>query len=358
VNLRRWTEEEVTFPFGSNQLHGILTLPAREGHHPAIVLIYGSADAGTGVRSGVSSSYLIEHARTMAGEGFAALTYDPPGVGRSTGEPGFDSLDGRMEEAVAALHYLQTQPDIRSDRVGLWGVSQGGWVIAMAAAAYPQDVAFIISVSGSGVSVAAQQVHSVEAQSRAAGMSEEDIAKATLFARLLIYWQVPRPLHQTANEAAAQALGDGPWADFARLVYEPGQITPAEGLKQGIDILRSVQDEPWARFLYLKELYIPQLESVPPEQVEALKAMAGQSLLNDPQEYFTKVRCPVLAVFGEDDLLQPSAKSASLYEQYLTAAGNDDFEIVVIPDVGHHIYLVNADYSVALTRWLEELYSN
>ena len=356
ANLRTWTEEPVSFLFGSDTLRGLLTLPGREGPHPAIVLVSGSVNTDTGVRSGASSSYFTDHARTIARRGFAVLRYDPPGVGQSTGQAGFESLDQRREEAIAALHYLQARPDIRSDRVGLWGNSQGGWVIAMAAAAYPQDVAFFVSLSGSGVSVAEQQVYSIEAQSRAAGMSDQDIAKATLFGRLLIDWQLTEPVQRQANEAAVLALGDGAWADFARLVYEPGEISPAQGLQRGLDIFKSVQDEPWARFLYLKELYIPQLESVPPEQVAALRAMTGQSLLNDPQQYFTRVRCPVLAVFGEDDLLQPTAKSAALYAQYLTAAGNEDFEIVVIPGAGHNIYLANAGYSVALFDWLERMY--
>lgn len=354
---RPWIEEEVTFTFGPNELHGILTLPTGEGPYPAIALIYGSADPYTAARSGVSSRYFIDHARKMVLNGFAVLRYDPPGVGRSTGERGFESLDGRTEEALAALRYLQSRPDIRSDQVGLWGVSQGAWVIAMAAAARPQDVAFIVSLSGSGVSVAEQQVYSIEAQSRAAGMAEEDITRAVLFGRLLIDWQLTDPVYREGNEAEAQTLGEGPWTSFTALVYEPGEITPAEGLQEGIEILESIQDEPWAEFLYLRELYIPQLERIPPEQVAAVRAMAEQSLLNDPKDYLTRVRCPVLAVFGGTDLLQPTEKSAALYEQYLTDAGNEDFKIVVIPGVGHSIYLSTPGYWEALSDWLDHLYS-
>jgi pimeloyl-ACP methyl ester carboxylesterase len=129
-----WIEEGVNFRFGANLLYGILTLPTGGGPYPAIVLVSGSAETWTRVRSGASSQYFIDHARKMALRGFAVLRYDPPGVGRSTGESGFESLDLRAEEAAAALQYLRSRPDIRPDRVGLWGGSQGGWVIAMAAA--------------------------------------------------------------------------------------------------------------------------------------------------------------------------------------------------------------------------------
>jgi pimeloyl-ACP methyl ester carboxylesterase len=141
------------------------------------------------------------------------------------------------------------------------------------------------------------------------------------------------------------------------LVYEPGQITPSESLAQGIEILKSVQDEPWAKFLYLRELYLPQLESIPAEQVEALRAMTGQTLLEDPADYWTRVRCPVLAIFGEDDLLQPTAKSAALYEEWLAQAGNGRFEILVIPGVGHSIGLSTPGYWDGLSGWLDGLYA-
>ena len=350
-----WIEEEVTFPYGPNELYGILTVPAGEGPYPAIVLVSGAADTSTRLRDGVSARLHTDHARKMALRGFAVLRYDPPGVGRSEGEAGVESLDMRAEEALAALHYLQSRSDMQPDRVGLWGVSQGGWVIAMAAAAFPQDVAFIISVSGSGVSVAEQQVYSIEAQSRAAGMSEEEIVKGVLLGRLLIDWQLVDPLYRSVNEEAAQGLGDGPWNRFMALVYEPGAGTLAEGLERGIEVLQSVQDEPWAEFVYLKELYIPLLQSIPPEQVEAAKALAGQSLLEDPKQSLPGVRCPVLAIFGEDDLLQPTAKSAALYEEYLTAGGNEQFKIVVIPGVGHSLGGFVPAYWDALNDWLDHL---
>jgi pimeloyl-ACP methyl ester carboxylesterase len=79
--------------------------------------------------------------------------------------------------------------------------------------------------------------------------------------------------------------------------------------------------------------------------------------LNDPKDSLTKVHCPVLAFFGEDDLLQPSDTSANLYEQYLTDAGNDDFLILVIPDVGHGISPSTPAYRVALSDWYEQLFS-
>ena len=60
----------------------------------------------------------------------------------------------------------------------------------------------------------------------------------------------------------------------------------------------------------------------------------------------------MLAFFGENDLNVDSEKSPGLFEQYLTEAGNDDFTIVVIPDVGHDIGLRTPGYWDTLSDWL------
>jgi pimeloyl-ACP methyl ester carboxylesterase len=301
-----------------------------------------------------------DQAQNMVKNGFAVLRYDPPGVGLSTGDSRFETLNDRVQESMAALHYLQTHPDIQPDRVGLWGISPGGWVIGMAAADNPQDVAFLISVSGSGVSVAEQQVWGVETQSRAAGLSESDVSKAALFARLLIDWQLSKPIYQAANQATAAQLGDGPWQDFMKLVYEPGGITPSESLQAGVEILVAVQDEPWTKALYLESVYLPALSRMTPELwADWISNSDGlsDSLLTDPKNFLPKVTSPVLAFFGEDDQLVPAQKSAELYEQYLSQAGNENFKIVVFPNADHGLYGATSDYWKIMSEWLGGLFS-
>lgn len=344
------TEVPVSFPSGANTLSGILSLPEGGGRHAAVVLLSGSD------RGGATTPEYVEHARTLAQSGFAVLRYDPPGVGGSTGSLRFETLDDRAREAVAAVDYLRTRPEIRPDDVGVWGISQGGWVTQMAAAA-SENVAFMVSVSGSGVPSAEQQVYSVEAQSRAAGFPKLDIAKAGLFARLLVDWQLTRPLYRQQNLAQVRRLGPGPWSRFATLVYAPGSLTPAQSLKRGIAILKSIRTDYWARYLYLDTAILPALRSIPPGQEAAAKAAAQTSLLAQPKKYLTAVRCPVLAIWGEDDTLVPARKSASLYRKYLKAAGNDDVTIVVFANVGHDIGGYSPAYWKTLTRWLQHRFT-
>jgi pimeloyl-ACP methyl ester carboxylesterase len=112
---------------------------------------------------------------------------------------------------------------------------------------------------------------------------------------------------------------------------------PAQGLQRDIAILRSISTEPWAYYLYLDTVILPALQAVPPGQSGSSEAAALTPLLVQPKKYLTAVRCPVLAIWGEDDTLVPARKSASLYRQYLKAAGNHDVTIVVFRNADHDI---------------------
>ncbi len=127
------------------------------------------------------------------------LRYDSPGVGRSPGSIVGETFEYRTREAISAVKNLQSRNDVMSNMVGLWGISQGGWICQMAAAFY-NEVAFFIPVSGPGVTVAEQEVYRAEMQSRDAGFSEEEVEKAALMRRLLVDVFLTEPMYKTVNE--------------------------------------------------------------------------------------------------------------------------------------------------------------
>ena len=348
-----WTEEDLMFVVGPNQLYGILTMPASTGPHPAVVMPFNSTGPEGELPTGVSSPYQTELAHALAEIGYAAFRYDPPGIGKSTGEVTIQSMQARADETIAALHLVQDRPMIQANQVGLWGISQEAWVISIAAADHPDDVAFIIPVSGAGISVAEQQVWGVETQSRAAGLEPEDVERATLIMRLMIDWQLTNPIYQDVNQQAVDRLGNGPWNDLFALAYQPEAISPSDGLTAVIEILTSIKDEPWAAALHIDNVYLPALLSIPPDQIETAQIAAERSLLLDPGDHLTRVTSPVLAFFGEDDIVQPTDRSAELFADYLDTAGNDDVTIVILPDVGHEIVLSTPGYWDQMVQWLD-----
>jgi acetyl esterase/lipase len=115
--------EDVRIPVGEEVLGGTIMSPVEAGRHPAVVLVHG---AGPGRRSD-----LIELAERFARAGIVALAYDK----RSVGYSAVTSRDFALlaEDALTAVRLLRQRKDVDPERVGLWGISEGGWVVPMAA---------------------------------------------------------------------------------------------------------------------------------------------------------------------------------------------------------------------------------
>ena len=122
---------EATFASDSTTLHGWY-LPTRNG--AAIVAVHGS---------GGDRRDLLPEARLFAAAGYGVLLYDSPGHGESGGTPRW----GAPERAAirAAVGYLLQQTDVRAERLGAYGYSLGGYVLAGAAAEDPRIRAVAIA---------------------------------------------------------------------------------------------------------------------------------------------------------------------------------------------------------------------
>lgn len=343
--------EEIKFTVNGKELNGVLVRPSVEGRCSAIILLHG-AD-----RSDKNDPYYIEHAEQLVRSGFAVLRYDGPGWGGgASGSSGFETLDYRVEEALTAVNYLQSRHDIDSSAVGLWGISQGGWVCQMAAASY-DGVAFIISVSGPGVTPAEQEVYRVEAESRSVGFDEDEIAKAVLMRRLMVDIVLTAPMYRDFNLSDSRRLGVGPWNEMMELTYSTNPVDLAAEHRKVSEVLNSIKDERWARFLHLDQV-LPMLNSFPPQAWEMVKGQMRAFMEVDLADFLTKVHCPVLAIFGENDTSIPVEKSVALYKRYLGEAGNEAFTSKVFPNASHTIRIGEryADgYFDLMVDWLVNL---
>jgi pimeloyl-ACP methyl ester carboxylesterase len=86
----------------------------------------------------------------------------------------------------------------------------------------------------------------------------------------------------------------------------------------------------------------------------------------DPLPALRKVRCPVLAIFGELDTLTPVIATTANYREGLGKAGNKDYTIKVFPKADHALLVwpkpddhfhwpVLADgYMDTITNWIRK----
>ena len=90
--------EEVSFTFDGDTIVGTLALPRSAGPHGLVVFIHGDGPANADRESGYLPLW-----KSFARAGYASLSWDSPGVGRSGGDWLDFSMSDRADLAVAAI---------------------------------------------------------------------------------------------------------------------------------------------------------------------------------------------------------------------------------------------------------------
>jgi pimeloyl-ACP methyl ester carboxylesterase len=272
--------EEVRFRCGDNLLAGLFVRPAGPGPHPALALVYGSDGADR--TSGGTGPQLWGH---FARHGFAVLAWDKPGVGKSTGDYHAQTFRDRADEALAAVRFLRGRAEVLRDRVGLWGHSQGGAVVPLAAS-LSDEVAFLIDVGGGQVVAWRQDALRVEAQLRADGFPDADVKAAVVF----------------ASRRMELIRGKGPFEEL-------GHSHAA------------VEKLPWFEYV---------------GRCDRGRFYGARRLVEyDPGPAWEKVRCPVLALYADKDTSLPAEYSLPVLRRGLAKAGNRDVTVRVFAGADH-----------------------
>jgi uncharacterized protein len=158
-------------------LAGTLHLPLAPGPYPAVVFHFGSTEWTRAPFDGTGIPLWVAH-------GIAVLSYDKRGVGESQGtccpwkDPDYFPL--LANDLVTAARMIRTLADIDAARVGLFGFSQGGWVVPTAAAAATGEIAFTIIGSGPAVPLSEELLYSGltgDDQCTPTGLSEDEIER-------------------------------------------------------------------------------------------------------------------------------------------------------------------------------------
>ena len=272
--------DEVRFSSGDIQLTGMVISPKMRGKHPAIVLVHGSGAE--------NREYMLPWARFLIRRGIAVLGYDKRGVGGSTGDWNTASFDDLAGDVVAAVEYLKTRSDIDRSQIGLLGISQAGWIMPLAAVR-SNDIAFLISISGAGVSPAETTIDQARNEMTMTGMPRENIE--AIIALLKLQYEFARTgrgwdAYAAAREKLAARMGKPP------------------------DTIPGSPDHPYWGFI--KRLYF-----------------------YDPASTLRQLHVPTLAMWGELDNNIVAEKNKTVWDAALKAAGNEDYTLRILPAANH-----------------------
>lgn len=123
---------------------GLLFSPQGNGPFPAAVIIHGS---GTSRRENGWYLTLTKH---LQDSGIVVLLPDKRGSEKSQGDWRTSSFEELATDTIAAIEYLRQQQIVRVSRIGVVGMSQGGW-IGPIVADRDDELAFLVSLVGAAV---------------------------------------------------------------------------------------------------------------------------------------------------------------------------------------------------------------
>jgi pimeloyl-ACP methyl ester carboxylesterase len=262
------------------------------GGPTALVALHG---AGEGTRESPSLQHLHE---LLPPHGIGVVTFDRRGEGESTGDATRGRFELQVDDALAVLRAVD------AERVGLWGISQGGWIGPLAAAA-SDEVAFLVLLASTGVTPAEQMMYAVERQLRLGGHGDDAVKRALDLRRRFEHW-----VHT---------------------------IAPAPDEQLAADLLAAL-DEPWVGLLWLPPTLLDE---------EGLRLWI-EEMDYDPRPSFAHVRVPTLLFYGAEDSWSPVEASVEAWR----AARGSDVAIVVVPGAEHDLTLPDGSFAPEYERHL------
>ena len=274
-----------------NQLRGFIDMPATSGAHPVVLILHGSGSTDVFHGSAAYNGQYEILRKTFRDAGFATAVWDKAGNGCSTGGyPHGNPIRERARETLAALRALKQRSDIDAGRMGLWGISQGGWIGPMVAV-QTDDVDFLILVSAPARDAVSQLEYQALTELRARGIPDAEVEVAAAHLR----------------RAFAIMRAGGAVEEYVAAVVPLQKYPTLRDL--GITVGTPEDYRKWqdtADFHYRPDTALRELDQ------------------------------PVLAIFGDQDALVNWRESARIFRETFKDGGNRDLTIKVFKNADHN----------------------
>jgi 2,6-dihydroxypseudooxynicotine hydrolase len=128
--------ERVAIPYEGKHLYGNLRKPRGVAKPPVVVMCMGLDS---------TKEEMDDYEKRFLKRGLATLAFDGPGQGEA--EYDFAICPEYEKPAMAVVDFIETRKDLDSGRVGIWGVSFGGYY-APRAAAFDKRIKACVALSG------------------------------------------------------------------------------------------------------------------------------------------------------------------------------------------------------------------
>lgn len=298
-----YNEEDVTFENkeAGITLAGTFTYPKDGSSFPAVVLVTGSGPQNRDEAVLGHKPFLV-WSDYFTRNGIAVLRFDDRGVGKSTGNFGAATTKDLAGDAVAAVNYLKTRKEVNAKKIGMAGHSEGG-VIAPIAANRTKDIAFIVLAGGTAVPGDEALLLQLELISRLGGVSEERIKK-DIEINKSTFEIIKNTQDSTETAKKINKLNDDCYAGLS-----DAEKSLPENSKGSFELRKRNSMSMWRWMKYF--------------------------LSYDPRTELSKLKIPVLAVFGEKDVQVIPSQHKGEMEKALRKSKSKNYKVVVLPGLNH-----------------------
>jgi dienelactone hydrolase len=133
-----------------------------------IAIIQGSGNSDR------TNAWSATFAKFIAAQGYFVLLPDKRGTGKSTGDWRRTSFIELAKDAELSAMHLKNKMQLK--KIGIMGLSQGGF-IAPVAASQNQAINFVINIVGAAVTLEEQLIHEVTNTCKNEGLTPEEISE-------------------------------------------------------------------------------------------------------------------------------------------------------------------------------------
>ncbi|MEL6864232.1 MAG: CocE/NonD family hydrolase [Bacteroidota bacterium] len=296
--------EPFEFQFEEKTLRGLIEKPQNKTPK-AIVLII----PGYGRTNFVEGKWSYKLRENLVDAGLTVILWDKMGCGKSDGTFNAQQpVENSAQEAIAAIQEIKKRQVPGHEKIGLWGLSRAGWICPLINKKFPVD--FWISVSGTNDKE--NFGYLLESNLRIAGKSESEVE------RLSAAWKKGHQLYcnQADYETFLAAIQPLRQDSLCRQLFgytNKAEITEEDRknhqFEQQSYTSKGHFDEASGLWVYIQNF---------------------DTLLLD-------FKCPVLAIFGQNDSQVDWKKTKQLYKETIGQNPNTSLKIETFEQCNHSL---------------------
>jgi uncharacterized protein len=302
-NHEGFITDTFNFVFEGKELSGFINIPVSRDPSALIIIVPGHEKTNFEIGYWAYDSLIYNFTNL----GISCFCYDKAGCGKSEGEYDHNqTVQSSAEEIIAAITELKRRNIKGSDKIGLWGISRGGYICPLVIQK-DSSISFWISISGpDGLD---SSPYRIESDLIFAGLPA---SKAKLF---------------VAEYLAQNALIEN-GGTYQEYVY----------LKSKQEFRK---DDFFMNYMNIDREFPESLYNEYQKNLKVNYKRENQTniciIVSDFDSILSEINCPVLAIFGEKDYVVDWQKTLSLYKMTIGKNNNKKLTIKTFPDGNHGI---------------------